>query len=397
MIARAARGAPRVAVVERADAEQRQDRDAVDGGGQGRARPDARRRDRHEHHAGPDRDDERPEVQPAPHPRLEQRSAGPGRSRDEVTAPGTPGMPRAAQRRSSTRPRRRRLTTPWASRPALLALRAQALATPARPGGAAPARRGDARRQPPVGARGGLRRRQRRAPGGRGEDRRSARVVRGGGRGGRHALPALHRQPEQARGRAEPLLEIIADVVDELARPAHRGGCGSSGRWTCCRPDRAPARRGRARTAGRRGLELNVAVGYGGRQEIADAVASCCCARRGRARRSRSWPRSLDVDHIAENLYTSGQPDPDLVIRTSGEQRLSGFLLWQSAHSEFWFCEAYWPEFRQGRLPARAARLRRPAPPLRHLTRPFCFRRDRWRGARLLQRSRMTRTFARTG
>ena len=55
----------------------------------------------------------------------------------------------------------------------------------------------------------------------------------------------------------------------------------------------------------------------------------------------------LDVDHIAEHLYTSGQPDPDLVIRTSGEQRLSGFLLWQSAHSEFWFCEAYWPAFRK--------------------------------------------------
>ena len=55
----------------------------------------------------------------------------------------------------------------------------------------------------------------------------------------------------------------------------------------------------------------------------------------------------LDVDHIAEHLYTFGQPDPDLVIRTSGEQRLSGFLLWQSAHSEFWFCEAYWPDFRR--------------------------------------------------
>ena len=53
----------------------------------------------------------------------------------------------------------------------------------------------------------------------------------------------------------------------------------------------------------------------------------------------------LDVDHIAEHLYTRGQPDPDLVIRTSGEQRLSGFLLWQWAHSEFCFCEAYWPAF----------------------------------------------------
>ena len=53
------------------------------------------------------------------------------------------------------------------------------------------------------------------------------------------------------------------------------------------------------------------------------------------------------VEHIAEHLYTKGQPDPDLVIRTSGEQRLGGFLLWQSAHSEFYFCEAYWPDFRR--------------------------------------------------
>jgi len=55
----------------------------------------------------------------------------------------------------------------------------------------------------------------------------------------------------------------------------------------------------------------------------------------------------FDVEHIADHLYTKGQPDPDLVIRTSGEQRLGGFLLWQSAHSEFYFCEAYWPNFRK--------------------------------------------------
>ena len=54
----------------------------------------------------------------------------------------------------------------------------------------------------------------------------------------------------------------------------------------------------------------------------------------------------IDVEHIAEHLYTKGQPDPDLVIRTSGEQRLSGFLMWQSAHSEFYFCVASWPDFR---------------------------------------------------
>jgi short-chain Z-isoprenyl diphosphate synthase len=55
----------------------------------------------------------------------------------------------------------------------------------------------------------------------------------------------------------------------------------------------------------------------------------------------------ISSDEIGKHLYTAGLPDPDLVIRTSGEQRLSGFLLWQSAHSEFYFCEAYWPDFRR--------------------------------------------------
>jgi short-chain Z-isoprenyl diphosphate synthase len=56
---------------------------------------------------------------------------------------------------------------------------------------------------------------------------------------------------------------------------------------------------------------------------------------------------TLSVDDISRFLYTRGQPDPDLVIRTSGEQRLSGFLMWQSAYSEFYFCEALWPAFRK--------------------------------------------------
>ena len=102
-----------------------------------------------------------------------------------------------------------------------------------------------------------------------------------------------------------------------------------------------------ARTIGRSGLELNVAVGYGGRQEIADAVRKLLLQHAESGTSIEELAEVLDVDHIAEHLYTSGQPDPDLVIRTSGEQRLSGFLLWQSAHSEFWFCEAYWPEFRR--------------------------------------------------
>ncbi len=86
---------------------------------------------------------------------------------------------------------------------------------------------------------------------------------------------------------------------------------------------------------------------YGGRREIADAVRSLLQEHAERGTSLEELAEVIDVDHIAEHLYTKGQPDPDLVIRTSGEQRLGGFLLWQSAQSEFYFCEAYWPDFRK--------------------------------------------------
>ena len=95
------------------------------------------------------------------------------------------------------------------------------------------------------------------------------------------------------------------------------------------------------------GMHVNVAVGYGGRREIADAVRSLLHQHAAQGTSIEELAEILDVEHIAEHLYTRGQPDPDLVIRTSGEQRLSGFLLWQSAHSEFYFCEALWPDFRK--------------------------------------------------
>ena len=92
---------------------------------------------------------------------------------------------------------------------------------------------------------------------------------------------------------------------------------------------------------------VNIAVGYGGRREIADAVRSLLQEQAAAGRTLEELADVIDVEHIAEHLYTKGQPDPDLVIRTSGEQRLGGFLLWQSAHSEFYFCEALWPDFRR--------------------------------------------------
>ena len=95
------------------------------------------------------------------------------------------------------------------------------------------------------------------------------------------------------------------------------------------------------------GMLVNVAVGYGGRRESADAVRALLIDHASKGTTIEELADAVDVEHIAEHLYTAGQPDPDLVIRTSGEQRLGGFLLWQSSHSEFYFCDAYWPAFRR--------------------------------------------------
>lgn len=94
-------------------------------------------------------------------------------------------------------------------------------------------------------------------------------------------------------------------------------------------------------------VHVNVAVGYGGRQEIVDAVKALLRDAEDQGRSPGAVAEELTPGAIADRLYTRGQPDPDLIIRTSGEQRLSGFLMWQSAYSEFYFCEALWPDFRR--------------------------------------------------
>jgi len=144
----------------------------------------------------------------------------------------------------------------------------------------------------------------------------------------------------------EPLLRIIEDTVCELA--AQQWHVNPMGALDLLPADTARVLKDAAEaTAGQTGLLVNVAVGYGGRREIADAVRSLLQEHATRGTTIEELAEILDVEHIAEHLYTAGQPDPDLVIRTSGEQRLGGFLLWQSAHSEFYFCDAYWPAFRR--------------------------------------------------
>jgi short-chain Z-isoprenyl diphosphate synthase len=144
-----------------------------------------------------------------------------------------------------------------------------------------------------------------------------------------------------------PLLSVIEDLVESLAE---------KGRWRV-HPvgalDMLPAatsmrlKAASDRTAEMDGMTVNIAVAYGGRRELADAVRSLLHEHAARGTTLEELAEVIDMEHIAEHLYTKGQPDPDLVIRTSGEQRMSGFLLWQSAHSEFYFCEALWPDFRR--------------------------------------------------
>ncbi len=103
----------------------------------------------------------------------------------------------------------------------------------------------------------------------------------------------------------------------------------------------------RRATAGNRRMTLTIAVGYGGRQEIADAVGALLRRFTAAGLSLTEAAERVTPEAIGENLYLPALPDPDLIIRTSGEVRLSGFLLWQSAHSEFYFTDVNWPAFRK--------------------------------------------------
>ena len=95
---------------------------------------------------------------------------------------------------------------------------------------------------------------------------------------------------------------------------------------------------GIAETASNTGMQFNIALNYGGRAEIVDAARRAIAAGVSAA--------DLDEQRFSDFLYTAGQPDPDLLIRTSGEMRVSNFLLWQIAYSEIWVTETLWPDFR---------------------------------------------------
>jgi short-chain Z-isoprenyl diphosphate synthase len=100
-------------------------------------------------------------------------------------------------------------------------------------------------------------------------------------------------------------------------------------------------------TAANAGLRLNIALGYSGRDELVDATRALVKRLAAEELDPAAMAARITPEAIASHLYTAGEPDPDLIIRTSGEVRLSGFLPWQGAHSELYFTDVYWPELRE--------------------------------------------------
>lgn len=156
----------------------------------------------------------------------------------------------------------------------------------------------------------------------------------------------------QRRGDAEIafLMQVIEDVVaSRLARPEATWQVHTAGTLDVL-PDSTAHALKEAVEATREcspGAHVTLAIGYGGRQEVLDAIRALLYEQAADGGTLTGLADSLTTGDIARHLYTAGQPDPDLVIRTSGEQRVSGFLLWQSVHSELYFCDAYWPAFRE--------------------------------------------------
>ncbi|MBH0010144.1 isoprenyl transferase [Salinibacterium sp. UTAS2018] len=143
------------------------------------------------------------------------------------------------------------------------------------------------------------------------------------------------------------LFTIIGDLAEDLShfrdwRVQHVGSDAGL-------PDQLKAQLTAAhdRTATNTGLHVNLAIGYGGRHEIAEAMRRIVRKHSAEGHSLEALAELLTPELIGEHLYTKGQPDPDLVIRTSGEQRISDFMLWQSAHSELYFMEALGPDLRE--------------------------------------------------
>ena len=171
---------------------------------------------------------------------------------------------------------------------------------------------------------------------------------------------------EENWSRPSAEVDILMNLCGHAARGELRGLANEDVRVRLCgRNDRLPAGTRSAlddlvdKTAANKGITLNLAIDYGGRREIGDAIRALV----GEVGAGLRSLESIDDQAIQSRLYTAGLPDPDLVIRTGGELRISNFLLFQAAYAEFWATNTYWPDFNQTHLRAAldafAARQRR--------------------------------------
>jgi short-chain Z-isoprenyl diphosphate synthase len=155
----------------------------------------------------------------------------------------------------------------------------------------------------------------------------------------------------RASGEVAALVEVLVQklaALAELGRDGQRFRVRVFGRIESLPTVlAAAARQVEAETAGGEGLCLNIALGYSGRDELVDATRGLVRSLVVSGVPREEMVARIDADAIARHLYTAEHSDPDLIIRTSGEMRLSGFLPWQSSQSEFYFTDVYWPAFRE--------------------------------------------------
>ena len=158
----------------------------------------------------------------------------------------------------------------------------------------------------------------------------------------------LRRSPEEVSGILAAVEEKLGTLIDDPAIHHRRIRVRAVGKLGLLPESTAAViRRAEQATASYDSITLTIAVAYSGHEEIVDAVRSLIRDKAGECQRAGDIEAHVTPETIARYLYAPDLPDPDLIIRTSGEFRLSGFLLWQSAFSEFYFSDIYWPEFRK--------------------------------------------------
>lgn len=154
-----------------------------------------------------------------------------------------------------------------------------------------------------------------------------------------------NRPADEVNGLMELLVNYLRSEINELHENGVRINCiGHLDEL----PESAKAEIARAleKTKDNTGLTVNIALNYGGRDELRRGIISLAEA----VKAGTLEPEQITEAHIAGSLYTAGQPDPDLMIRTSGEIRISNFLLWQLAYTEFYFTDIFWPDFNDKEL-----------------------------------------------